>query len=254
LDPEAEGLLLIAVGSSTRLLQYVKIEPKTYHFGIQFGSETDSYDLEGQITSQGGHFPSQIELSETLSQFSGVIKQIPPAFSAVKIDGTRACDLARKGISPILKEREITIHNLELIFYNTINGIADLSVQCSTGTYVRSLVRDISHTCGTLGTATYIKRVQVGEFHTEDAINLDNTSNPHERLIPNKDIFKNEVQIDFDDSGVENISRGKNIYIETVPPELLLVFATFRGNLFAVLKRVDAQWYHPETVLSVKIL
>ncbi|MBN1600492.1 MAG: tRNA pseudouridine(55) synthase TruB [Chitinispirillaceae bacterium] len=254
LDPAAEGLLLIAIGSSTRLLQYVTIEPKIYHFGIQFGSETDSCDLEGLVISQGGHFPSEIDLSKTLGHFSGRIKQVPPLFSAVKIAGTRACDLARRGVTPVLKEREITVHRLELVSCNTVNGTAELTVECSTGTYVRSLVRDISRACGTYGTATYIKRVQIGRYSTDDSIRLDETPDPLERLISAKEIFRNDVQIEFDRSEIEKIFQGRNMYIDSVSPESSLVYATFRGEIVAVLRKIEVQWYHPETVLTTKIV
>ncbi len=254
LDPAAEGLLLIAVGSSTRLLQYVNIEPKTYHFGIQFGCETDSCDLEGSVTNQGGHFPSEIELSKTLEHFRGKIRQVPPLFSAIKIDGTRACDLARKGGTPVLKEREITVHRLELVSCDTIKGTADLIVECSTGTYVRSLVRDISHACGTYGTTAYIKRVQIGRYCVDDSIELDETSDPAHRLIPAKDMFCNDIQIEFNHSEIEKIFQGRNVYIDSISPESSLVYATFRGEIVAVLKKIDMQWYHPETVLTTEIV
>jgi tRNA pseudouridine55 synthase len=254
LDPEAEGLLLIAVGSSTRLLQYVKIEPKTYHFGVQFGSETDSYDLQGQVTSSGGHFPIHDDLVHCLNRFKGIIKQVPPTYSAVKINGVRACDLARKGQTPTLKERDVTIHNLELLSYNSTSGTAELTVTCSTGTYVRSLIRDISHECSTFGTATFINRNQIGDYTLNDATVLDETTILDDQLISDINLFKNECQIAFPVSDIEKIIQGKNIYIDTVQSDVSLIFAKSNGTIFAVLKKITDQWYHPETVLSAAVL
>lgn len=254
LDPEAEGLLLIAIGSSTRLLRYVKTEPKTYEFGIQFGSETDSFDLEGKIVADGGRFPSENELVESLKLFRGEIQQTPPLFSAIKIEGVRACDLARKGITPELKERPVTIHNLELISYDSKNGAAQFVVSCSTGTYVRSLVRDIAHACETFGTATFIKRTKIGDFFINDAIALDTTDSPEKRLISITDVFKNEYQAELSDSEFKNITQGRDIYIENVPDDNTTIFAKYNGNIVAVLKKIDVLRYHPEIVLLTEAI
>lgn len=249
LDPEAEGLLLIAIGSSTRLLRYVKTEPKSYEFGIQFGSETDSFDLEGKVVAEGGRLPSESELTESLKRFRGEIMQIPPLFSAVKIEGVRACDLARKGVTPELKERQITIHNLELVSYDGKNGTAQLMVSCSTGTYVRSLVRDIAHECETYGTTTYIRRTKIGDFLIDDAIALETTTSIEARLIPNTDVFKNEYQVELSATEFEKISQGRDFYSENVPDDCAVIFAKYNGNVVAVLKKIDVLRYHPETVL-----
>lgn len=254
LDPEAEGLLLIAVGSSTRLLRYVKTEPKTYEFGIQFGSETDSFDLEGKIVADGGRFPSESELTETLHRFRGEILQTPPLFSAIKIEGVRACDLARKGITPELKERQITIHNLELVSYDCKIGVAQLVVSCSTGTYVRSLVRDIAHACGTFGTATSIRRTKIGDFFIDDAITLDTAISLEQQLIANTDVFKNEYQIELSANEFEKISQGRDMYRGNVPGECTSIFAKFNGNVVAVLKKIEALRFHPEIVLSAEVI
>jgi tRNA pseudouridine55 synthase len=254
LDPEAEGLLLIAVGSSTRLLRYVKTEPKSYEFGIQFGSETDSFDLEGKIVADGGRFPSESELTESLKRFRGNIPQTPPLFSAIKIEGVRACDLARKGITPELKERQIAIHNLELVSYDGKNGTARLMVSCSTGTYVRSLVRDIAHICETFGTATFIRRIKIGDFFIDDAITLETATSLEGRLISNTDVFKNEHQIELPDAEFEKISQGRDIYIENVPDDCAAIFAKYKGRLVAVLKKIDVLRFHPEVVLLTEAI
>ncbi len=254
LDPEAEGLLLIAVGSSTRLLRYVKTEPKTYEFGIQFGSETDSFDLEGKIVAEGGRFPSESELTEALKRFSGEIFQTPPLFSAIKIEGVRACDLARKGVTPELKERQITIHYLKLVSYDGKNGTAHLTVSCSTGTYVRSLVRDIAHACATFGTATFIRRTKIGDFLIDDAVILDTGISLEKRLISNTDVFRSEYQIELSDSEFKNISQGRDMYIENVPGDFQVIFAKYNGNVVTVLRKMDTFRYHPEIVLLTEAI
>jgi tRNA pseudouridine55 synthase len=254
LDPEAEGLLLIAVGSSTRLLRYVKTEPKWYEFGIQFGSETDSFDLEGKIVAEGGRLPSEDELVESLKRFRGEILQTPPLFSAIKIEGVRACDLARKGITPELKERQITIHNLELVSYDGKIGTARFVVSCSTGTYVRSLVRDIAHACEAYGTATFIRRTKIGDFFIDNAIALDTATLLEEQLISNTEVFKNEYSIQLSDSEFERISQGRDMYIENKPDDCATIFAKYNGNVVAILKKTDALRYHPEVVLLTEAI
>jgi tRNA pseudouridine55 synthase len=153
-----------------------------------------------------------------------------------------------------LKERDVTIHDLELLSYNSSSGIAELTVTCSTGTYVRSLIRDISHGCSTFGTATFISRNQIGNYTLNNATVIDETTTLHDQLIPDVNIFENDCQIEFPVSDIEKIIQGKNIFVENVQSDISLIFAKCNGTIFAVLKKINDQWYHPETVLSVAVL
>ena len=162
LDPQASGLLVIAVGSSTRLIQYLPNEPKVYRFGLQFGSQTDTLDNTGSIIADGGSFPPSAQLQAALNRFHGEYLQVPPAFSAKKINGVRAYKMARNGDNPPLKPCKVTIHSLDLIQYDQDKGLAELELSCSGGTYVRALVRDLASELNTYGFASFIRRCRSG--------------------------------------------------------------------------------------------
>jgi tRNA pseudouridine55 synthase len=152
---------------------------KVYDFTITFGTQTDSLDLEGQVIAQSDVRPTLDEIEATLPEFTGPITQIPPAFSALKVDGKRAYDLARAGEEVVLKGRDVVIHSLMINSSpSTCDGenmLAEvtLSAHVSKGTYIRSLARDIALALGTVGHVTMLRRVQAGSFGLEGAISLD---------------------------------------------------------------------------------
>lgn len=251
LDPAASGLLVVAAGKATRLLQYIPGEPKTYQFSIQFGSQTDTLDTEGQITKEGGIIPVQDKIEEILSRFTGEQKQIPPIYSAVKINGVRAYKSAREGMQPEIKARLINIYSLALDEYEPGDGIAHLTVKCSGGTYVRSLARDISAALDTIGYATYINRLSAGNFTLENAINPEDLKKAEKYIIPIRDVFSNQPKIAVSESQKMQIIFGQTLNVTnnyTPGNELLFAFDQ-NGELVAVLKRIQGEEYHPETVL-----
>ncbi len=201
LDPLASGILPIALGEATKLAGRMLDATKAYDFTIRFGEETDTLDLEGKVIATSDVHPSQDEVDRILPQFTGAIEQVPPAFSALKVDGERAYDLARAGKDVALKSRSVTIHALKIL-PGTGRGTAEggggvgeadrphhhashgppprsgedtitLSASVSKGTYIRSLARDISHALGTVGHVTMLRRTKAGPFTLEQAISLD---------------------------------------------------------------------------------
>ncbi len=171
LDPLATGVLPIAVGEATKLAGRMLDGDKIYDFTLRFGVQTDTLDGEGREVAYSDIRPTPAEIEAVLPRFTGPIEQVPPAYSALKVDGARAYDLARAGEEVVLAARAVTIHSLTVA-----GGDADsvtLTAHVSKGTYIRSLARDIAHALGTVGHVTMLRRVKAGPFTLEQAISLD---------------------------------------------------------------------------------
>ncbi|MCD8497921.1 MAG: tRNA pseudouridine(55) synthase TruB [Alphaproteobacteria bacterium] len=171
LDPMATGILPIALGEATKTVPYAQDGIKTYEFTITWGEERDTCDSEGDVTETSDVRPTDAQVTSVLEQFMGDIEQIPPAFSAIKIDGKRAYDLARAGEKIEMKPRQVYIEDLK--FLGQQGNLAGFEVTCGKGTYVRSLGRDIARSLGTCGHISRLKRVMVGAFTMDQAISLD---------------------------------------------------------------------------------
>jgi len=176
LDPLAEGVLPIALGEATKLCGRMLDASKIYAFTIAFGKETDTLDAEGEVVERSGHRPTLAAIASALERFRGPIEQLPPAFSALKVDGRRAYDRARAGEEVKLATRAVTVHSLEVHPETTAEGPAEevtLVAHVSKGTYIRSLARDIARALGTVGHVTWLRRIKAGPFEQEQAISLD---------------------------------------------------------------------------------
>ena len=171
LDPLASGILPIALGEATRTVPYVMDGEKTYRFTVSWGAETNTDDLEGEITERSDNRPHANEIKSVLSRFTGNILQVPPQFSAIKIDGERAYKLARDGEAVAIEPRKVEIHSLDLL--ETDADFAIFETRCGKGTYVRSLARDIGRELGSYGHISELRRISVGPFLEEDMIPLD---------------------------------------------------------------------------------
>ncbi|WP_100260696.1 tRNA pseudouridine(55) synthase TruB [Qipengyuania seohaensis] len=198
LDPLAEGVLPIALGEATKLAGRMLDASKIYEFTIQFGEETDTLDTEGEVIQRSDRRPPMVAIAAVLQHFTGEIEQIPPKYSALKIDGKRAYDLARAGEEVEMKTRRVTIHSLTMAgeredpelrsAFQTGAGRPDpydvaaplelaeavtLTAHVSKGTYIRALARDIARALGSVGHVTYLRRIKAGPFHQNQAISLD---------------------------------------------------------------------------------
>ena len=174
LDPLATGVLPIALGEATKLCGRMLDASKTYDFTISFGMETSGLDAEGDVVATSVHRPTLADIEAVLPQFTGPIEQVPPAYSAIKIEGKRAYDRARSGEEIEMKPRSVTIHSL--LIYSAPDGLLEeitLSADVSKGTYIRSLARDIAYAVGTVGHVTMLRRTRAGPFTLESAISLD---------------------------------------------------------------------------------
>lgn len=174
LDPMATGVLPIAIGNATKMIPFVEEfcpRVKEYLFSLQFGFETDSLDITGNVTARNDIIPSEDAVKSVLPQFVGKIMQVPPAYSAVHINGRRAYELARSGDAPEIPPRQIEIYELE--FLSRKENSWTFRVLCAPGTYVRSLARDIAYTCGAIATVDMIRRTRTGVFSIENTVKLD---------------------------------------------------------------------------------
>lgn len=170
LDPLATGLLPIALGEATKAVPYVQDGRKAYRFTIGWGAATATDDAEGEVIATSGHRASQADIEAILPEFIGTISQVPPIYSALKIDGERAYDLARAGAPVEMVAREIFVESLRMLEH----GIAQskFEVVCGKGTYVRSLARDIAARVGTKGHVVALHRAAVGPFSDADAVTI----------------------------------------------------------------------------------
>ena len=172
LDPMASGVLPIALGEATKLISFIQNKKKKYLFTIKWGEATDTEDIEGKVIEKSDIRPNKEQINKALNAFIGKINQKPPVFSAIKINGQRSYNLARRKISISHKPRQINVHELSL--KKIINlDFAEFEVVCGKGTYVRSLARDIAEKLNTRGHITNLRRQFVGNFHEKDTIFID---------------------------------------------------------------------------------
>ena len=230
LDPLATGVLPIAIGEATKLAGRMLDSDKIYDFTIAFGAQTSTLDAEGEVVAESDVRPTRAEVEAVLARFTGPIEQVPPAYSALKVDGKRAYALARAGEEVVLAMRQVTIHALLIL------PIADgedlesvtLSAHVSKGTYIRSLARDIALALGTVGHVTMLRRTKAGPFTLAQAISLDKldefarTAALQELLLP--------LTAGLDDIPVLSVSpdqaialrQGRRLIGSAAPPGLSL--------------------------------
>lgn len=171
LDPMATGVLVVCLGRATRVVEYMAGHDKRYTATIRLGIETDTYDAQGEVTAQHPVDVSEAALREALAAFVGDIRQVPPMFSAIKRDGRKLYDLARKGIDVPRQPRPVTIHAIDLIAFDSPDATID--VQCSAGTYIRSLAHDLGQRLGYGAHLSALRRTAAGDFTIEHAITLE---------------------------------------------------------------------------------
>ena len=171
LDPLASGVLPIALGEATKTVPFMMDAAKTYEVEITWGEYRDTLDLEGEVTQTSDARPSEADILAALPEFIGVIDQVPPKYSAIKVDGRRAYDLARAGEKVELKARRVRIDNIVLL--KCAQHTARLSVDCGKGTYIRSLAADLAAALGTVGYVSELIRTRVGPFKIDTALGLD---------------------------------------------------------------------------------
>lgn len=238
LDPLATGILPIALGEATKAVPQVQDGTKIYRFAIKWGSATTTDDAEGSVVATSDIRPDQAALEAVLPQFTGTIWQRPPIFSALKVDGERAYDLARAGEVVELQPRQIDVDAIELIEHGSEQSV--LEVTCGKGTYVRSLARDIAETLGTRGHVSMLHRAAVGPFHDEDALSIDqlealSIEDRDALLKPVASGFSDLPEIRLDPQQATAVRHGNAVLLTGAgsPVSLEECWVSFKGEVLA---------------------
>lgn len=213
LDPFAEGVLPIAIGKATRLLDFLN-EEKAYIATVQFGFDTDSYDLDGEIIKKYDKKVSKAEIVKILPDFIGEIDQIPPKFSAIKINGKKLCDLARKGEEiDKINPRKVKIKQIEILDFDEEKQELKIDVKCLKGTYIRSLAYDIGQKLNCGAHLTRLIRTNSSGFLIKNSIKIDDVSKNIKLENPCKYLNLPTFEIDFEN--LKKVKNGNNIKIES---------------------------------------
>lgn len=213
LDPFATGVLPVALNDATKLINYVNSKQKTYVFEMVFGEKTDTGDLTGSIIEASDHIPSRDEILDGLPSFIGEIYQIPPSYSAIKIDGKRAYELARKGEKPLIKSRKITIFSIKYIKQSSERShVIEASV--SPGTYIRTLAEDIAISLNSVSYVRSLRRTQDGIFTIENAITIDELEEKNynmEHVLCELEDILDDIPVVFIDSQnvIDDLRNGR---------------------------------------------
>ena len=244
LDPLATGILPIALGEATKTVPYVVDGEKSYRFTVTWGAETGTDDSEGKVTATSEARPAQAAIEAILRDFTGDIQQIPPQYSAIKVEGARAYDLAREGQTFELATRQVTVH--ELSIRDMAPDSTTFDCDCGKGTYVRSLARDMGRRLGCLGHVTQLRRTRVGGFDETHAISLDkltelaNSAAGRDGLMtvlrPVETALDDIPALTVSSADAARLIRGQAILIRGAGAPILTgpVYATSRGSIVAV--------------------
>jgi len=248
LDPFATGLLVLLTGRATRLLPYIPGEPKVYDATIQFGSETDTEDLLGTVTREAPP-PCEAAVRTALPALTGVISQVPPSYSAKRVDGQRAYEAARAGVMLDLKPVNITVHSWEMLAWH--GDSCDVRIVCGGGTYVRSLARDLARSVNSAAHLRALRRVAAGAFHVDDAQPVLALRDEAPRLRPPLDALPHMPHVALTNDEVHRIRRGLDIAVTEEPQQRtshVALVAAEHGGLIALGERVGARW-QPRVVM-----
>ena len=218
LDPRASGVLVILIGPAVRLSEYVSASDKRYQAIIKLGTTTDTYDADGHITSSAPVNITEVQFENTLKQFIGEIEQVPPPYSAVKVKGRKAYEMAREGEEVDLQPRKIQVYNLELLEWAPPEAVID--VYCSSGTYVRSLAHDLGKELGCGAYLVGLRRTKSGRFTLRDAVPLRKlreafeAGNWYQYLIPAAEALSDWPALELDVDQVEAVRHGHRVPAE----------------------------------------
>ena len=211
LDPMAEGVLPILIGKGTQLSKYLINHNKKYIVELQLGTKTDTADTEGKIIEEqpvNEKFLTQEKITKILQTFIGKQEQVPPIYSAIKVNGKKLYEYARKGQKVELKPRQIEIYNIVLIDYSPKEKQIKFEVFCGKGTYIRSLCEDIATKFGTVGYMKSLKRTQVGDFKIEDSVTVEELNKVETPIISVEKIFEASPSIELDERKLKQFLNG----------------------------------------------
>lgn len=256
LDPRASGVLVVLVGPAVRLSEFVSASDKRYQAVIKFGMTTSTFDTEGEITSRRPVDISYEELEEALSGFVGEFEQTPPIYSALKVKGKKAYELAREGKDVELEPRTITVHSLELLDWDPPEAVID--IQCSSGTYVRSLASDLGEKLGSGATLIGLRRTKNGRFTLREAISLRRLEESfqdgdwYKYLIPAAEALGDWHTVVVDVESIDKITHGHRIPGDPGLEQGLMARAVSEDGELVALIEFDAETaeWQPRKVFS----
>jgi tRNA pseudouridine55 synthase len=243
LDPLATGVLPIAMGEATKTVPYAVDGEKHYRFTVRWGAETNTDDSEGETVETSALRPSRADILSVIPRFIGEVSQVPPAFSAIKIDGNRAYDLARAGEEVVLEPRIVVIDSLELV--EMVDDVtAVFEARCGKGTYVRAIARDMGRLLGCRGHIIALRRTQVGGFHEGDAVSVEELEAASQAgwdqletlLSPIETALRDLTELSISQNDAVRLLRGQSVLIRgrDAPHSSGPSYATCKGNLIAV--------------------
>jgi tRNA pseudouridine55 synthase len=243
LDPLATGVLPIALGEATKTVPFAVDGSKVYRFSVRWGVETDTDDAEGTAVATDAARPSRLQIEALLPQFVGEIMQTPPAFSAIKVDGERAYDLARSGNTVELEARPVVIDRLELVDMPDADT-ALLETECGRGTYVRALARDLGRLLGCRGHVAALRRTRVGTFTDEAATSLQELQQAGEGgegelaglLLPIEAALEDLLEVNVSQADAARLARGQPVLLRGRDAPIVVgdAFAISKGTLIAL--------------------
>lgn len=260
LDPLATGILPIAFGEATKTVSFAMEGEKAYRFTVRWGEETNTDDAEGEATQRSDKRPARADIEAILPQFTGEISQRPPSFSAIKVAGNRAYDLARDGEIIELEPRLVVIEELHLVDMRDVDT-AVFEAECGKGTYVRALARDMGRALGCYAHVVGLRRTRVGPFSEEDAVSLDELREARARenggdigqfLLPVEAALSDVPELVVSQQDATNLAMGRAVLIRGRDAPILEgpVFVTFKGCLVA-LGEIDKGALHPTRVFNL---
>ena len=241
LDPFATGLLVVALGAATRLIRFMPAEPKVYRATIRFGAATDSDDATGRITGHGP-VPDESVVRSAIGPLTGTIEQVPPAFSARHVEGRRAYAIAREGGAPALAPSTVTVHAWEVASYEA--GRLDVTITCTSGTYVRALARDLGRFCGTVAHLASLRRVRIGPFDVAAAVPPDESADAP--VVTSSDALVGMPRQVVSGDELDRLTHGRPITARENGASAALVDQS--GDLVAVAER-EGEWWQPRVVI-----
>lgn len=265
LDPLASGMLPIALGDATKTVPYVMEGAKIYRFTVSWGEERSTDDLEGPVTQSSDKRPSREDITALLPKYTGLVMQVPPQFSAVKIKGERAYDLARNGTAVEIEPREVEIGRLDLVSISD-DGAAVFEIECGKGTYVRSIARDMGRDLGCFGHVSDLRRSEVYPFSADELVTLaeleeaaepagedrpDDFSRMDGLLIDTSAALDCIPEIVVNDDAATRLRLGNTVIVRgrDAPVEAPEAWASAHGRLVAI-GMVEAGVFKPKRVFA----
>jgi tRNA pseudouridine55 synthase len=257
LDPLATGVLPIAIGEATKTVSFINDDLKEYEFVLQFGKETTSYDEEGEVVKENDFFPTQEIITEALHQFVGNIKQRPPIFSAIRVDGKRAYDLARAGDKFELKERDIFIKSIKILDFNEKDRSVKFFVECGKGTYIRSLGHDLAKKTGGIGYIAELRRTKVGNFNKKNLISLEEL----EKIVHNGALDDHLLSVDsvlddipaifFSENDAKKLLNGVKVkVVESIDKQKSEMFLAKNKEKLLAIGKITKSYFVPMRIFN----